>query len=264
MVAYGLIGLLAALGAGFVLARRFQRAAPAPDSEALETENRRLRELLGDTRQLLRRMQGSYLASITSMARIVEAKDPFAGDHTDQLVRIASALGARLGFAGADLRAIEMGATVHDIGTIGVTDVVLHKEGRLDPREADTMRRHTVMGAAILADLEIPAIVKEMVRSHHERFDGTGYPDGLKGEKIPLAARVLAVADALDAMLSERPYRPAMSFVDAYEEIMGQRGTQFCPQVVDALASCWREDPMFWTDERHRLQDPALELPASR
>jgi diguanylate cyclase (GGDEF)-like protein len=246
------------------LIRRVKPLEDVSEAAAVRLENRQLRGLLADTQDLLRRMQGSYLTTITSMAKAIEAKDPFSGDHTDQVARFTVRLGEKVGFAGADLRALEMGATIHDIGKIGVTDSVLHKEGTLSAGEEDAMRRHPEMGSRILADLELPVIVKQMVRSHHERFDGSGYPDGIAGEEIPLAARVLAVADALNAMLSERPYRGAMSFEDAYAEIMSNRGTQFCPRVVDALAASWGEDPMFWSEDRTSVQLPSFGEPVRR
>ena len=119
---------------------------------------------------------------------------------------------------------------IHDIGKIGVPDDVLLKKGKLADDERDTMREHPVIASYILADLELPPIVKQMARSHHERFDGTGYPDGLAGEEIPLAARILSVADALDAMISDRPYRKALPVELALEEIRARVGQAVLPE----------------------------------
>jgi HD-GYP domain-containing protein (c-di-GMP phosphodiesterase class II) len=136
---------------------------------------------------------------------------------------------------------------IHDIGKIGVPDSVLLKRGELDGGEREAIREHPVTASYILADLELPQIVKQMARSHHERFDGSGYPDGLTGEEIPLAARVLSVADALDAMTSDRPYRRALPLDEALKEIEAKAGTQFCPTVVSALVACSKRDPAWWS-----------------
>ena len=131
---------------------------------------------------------------------------------------------------------------MHDIGKIGVPDALLLKPGPLDPDERREIERHPEISSYILAELDMPAIVKQMVRSHHERYDGGGYPDGLAGEEIPLSARILTVADTLDAMTSDRPYRKAMPMVRALEVIEENSGTQFCPVVVAALRRCLLRD----------------------
>jgi HD-GYP domain-containing protein (c-di-GMP phosphodiesterase class II) len=124
-----------------------------------------------------------------------------------------------------------------------VPDRVLLKPCALNPDELRDIRQHPEISSYILADLDLPAMVKQMVRSHHERYDGTGYPDGLAGEQIPLAARLLSVADALDAMTSDRPYRRAVSLADAVTDIRARAGTQFCPLAVAALERCLGDLP---------------------
>ena len=136
---------------------------------------------------------------------------------------------------------------IHDIGKVGIPDDILLKQGRLSREELAVIRRHPEISTYILAELELPPMVKEMVRHHHERFDGGGYPDGLSGEDIPLAARVLAVADALDAMTSDRPYRDGRPLVEARAEIAAQVGLQFCPRVVAALDATFQRTPGFWS-----------------
>lgn len=212
----------------------------------LELANRQLRSLLDDNQALMRRMHRSYLSTITSLARTIEAKDPYTGGHTERVARVALALAAQLEFDEEQLQAVNVGALIHDIGKIGVSDHVLLKPGKLDDDEFAEIRRHPEISSYIVADLELPPIVKQMVRSHHERYDGSGYPDALEGEEIPLAARILAVADALDAMTSDRPYRKALSVSLAREEIERAAGTQFCPRVVQALNACFKHDPAFW------------------
>jgi putative nucleotidyltransferase with HDIG domain len=215
--------------------------------DELELANSRLRGLLADNRELLGRMHRSYLSTITSLARTIEAKDPYTGGHTERVAGIALMIAAELGFDSAQLEAVKVGAVIHDIGKIGVPDSVLLKKGALDGGELDAMREHPVIASYILADLELPQIVKQMTRSHHERFDGSGYPDGLEGDEIPLGARVLSVADALDAMTSDRPYRKALALEDALAEVRAQAGTQFCPTVVSALITCSQRDPAWWS-----------------
>ena len=212
-------------------------------NDELEAANARLRGLLDDNRQLLGRMHRSYISTITSLARTVEAKDPMTSGHTERVADIAVMLAGELGFAESELPAVRVGAIIHDIGKIGIPDQILLKPGPLDPQELDVMRKHPEMSSYIVAELELPPIVKQMVRSHHERFDGGGYPDGLLGEEIPLAARILSVADALDAMTSDRPYRKALPLAVARDEIQDKAGTQFCPRVAGVLAEIMKHKP---------------------
>ena len=209
----------------------------------LERKNQQLEDALSDNRHLLTRMHRSYLSTITSLARTIEAKDPYTGGHTERVAQITLMLAEELGFKDPDLRAIKVGALVHDIGKIGVPDQVLLKPGSLNDLEFTEIRRHPEISSYILAELELPAVVKQMVRSHHECWDGSGYPDRLEGEEIPLAARILSVADALDAMTSDRPYRKALPLTVALDEIRTKRGSQFCPRVSDALERCLERRP---------------------
>jgi HD-GYP domain-containing protein (c-di-GMP phosphodiesterase class II) len=226
----------------------------------LQVANTNLRRLLTDNQALLSRLQHSYLSAITSLARTIEAKDPYTGGHTERVSRLASALAIELQFSPEELRAVEVGAVVHDIGKIGVPDALLLKAGPLDPDERREIERHPEISSYILAELDVPAIVKQMVRSHHERYDGGGYPDGLAGEEIPLAARILTVADTLDAMTSDRPYRKAMPMVRALELIEENSGTQFCPVVVAALRRCLLRDSRL-ADEDPTSPDEASATP---
>jgi hypothetical protein len=214
----------------------------------LELANERLRALLTDNEQLLHRIHHSYLSTITSLARTIEARDPYTGGHTERVGQLTRRLAAELGFAEADLRAIEVGAVMHDIGKIGIPDRILLKEGPLTPEERAEMQRHPEISSYILGELEMPPLVKQMARSHHERYDGDGYPDRLAAEEIPLAARILTVADTLDAITSDRPYRSARSIPDALEIIDAGVGTQFCPRVVAALHAVVARDPQLSDD----------------
>jgi putative nucleotidyltransferase with HDIG domain len=204
----------------------------------LEAANEQLRVALSENEQLLERTKRAYLSTITSLARTIEAKDPYTGGHTERVAEYALMLAKELGFSEEALQAVEVGAVIHDIGKIGIPDRILLKPGRLDSDEFAEMRRHPEISSYILDELDLPTVVRDMARNHHERFDGKGYPDGLKGDEIPLAARILTVADAFDAMTSDRPYRRALSQEVAAAEIRRNAGTQFCPTVVAALEVC--------------------------
>jgi putative nucleotidyltransferase with HDIG domain len=225
-------------------------------NDELETANSRLFGLLDENRQLLGRMQRSYLSTITSLARTAEAKDPHTSGHTERVAEIALLIAGQLGVDESELPAIRVGAIIHDIGKVGTPDQILSKPGALTPEETQEIRKHPEIASHIIADLELPTTVKQMVRSHHERFDGDGYPDGLIGEQIPLAARILSVAEALDAMTSDRPYRDAMPLDVACAEIQDKAGTQFCPRAVAALMKSLAESRSFWADFSAPAGDP--------
>ncbi|MBV8199594.1 MAG: GAF domain-containing protein [Acidobacteria bacterium] len=177
-----------------------------------------------------------FMNMVTALAETLEKKDPYTGGHVRRVVSYSLLLGAEMGLGSGDLKDLWLAATLHDIGKIGVPDRILGKPAPLDSEEAEVMRRHTVDGASIVAHLSNPHVLPG-VRSHHERIDGGGYPDGLLGEQIPLAPRVIAVADTFDAMTTSRPYRQGLSAKLAAAEIENAAGTQFCPQVVAAFSS---------------------------
>src|SRR5262249_5655186 len=152
-------------------------------------------------------------------------------------------LAEKLGYSGEALEAIEIGALLHDIGKIGIPEEILHKPGPLDDAEWTVMRTHPVVSDFILAELDLDPIVRQCARSSHERMDGHGYPDGLRGEDVPLPARIVLVADAFDAVTSDRPYRRGRSIAAALAEIEAGAGTQFCPTVVAALRELWQASP---------------------
>ena len=203
------------------LGHRQSLARSAEHVRELEAANDRLRLMM--------------LQTVESLARTIEARDPHTGGHTERVGDFALAVARRLPFRDEELRALAAGAVIHDVGKIGIPDAILLKEGPLDEAEWAWMRRHPEIGAYILGGLDIPELAKHVARHHHERFDGGGYPDGLAGEDIPLAARVLTVADALDAMTSDRPYRRALPVDTALAEVRAKAGSQFCPTVVQAL-----------------------------
>jgi response regulator RpfG family c-di-GMP phosphodiesterase len=214
------------------------RVAQALDKRRLLLENRAYRESLEDrVREQARENEELFLASIQSLAEALELKDPYTRGHSIRVSRYSSTIACAMGLHGDTLRQIELGGHVHDIGKIGVRETVLNKAERLTAEEYEHIMTHPVLGWRILAPLlaDRPSALN-IVRSHHERYDGLGTPDGLSGSAIPLEARIVAVADALDAMTSDRPYRPCeMSLCGALDEIRRNARTQFDPDVVDAL-----------------------------
>jgi hypothetical protein len=194
-------------------------------------------------------LRRAHKDTIAALSRSMEAKDLYTGGHTERVAAVAVGLARRLGFKDEELEAIEIGALLHDIGKIGIPGHVLRKPGKLDAEEWEQIKTHPVISDYILSELELHPFVRQCARSSHERIDGAGYPDGLKGEEIPLPARIVLVADALDALTSTRPYRPARPMLGALAEIHAHTGTQFCPRVVEALDDLWRKEPAVFTAE---------------
>ncbi len=192
---------------------------------------------------LVERVRKTHLDTIAALSRSMEAKDLYTGGHTERVAEVAVALARRLGYRGAELDAIEIGALLHDIGKIGIPERILHKAGPLDDSEWTLMKQHPVIAEYILSGIDFPPVVRGIARWSHERVDGAGYPDGLAGREIPLPAQIVFVADAFDAITSDRPYRPARGTVEAIEEIRANSGSQFSADVVAALEQLAREEP---------------------
>jgi diguanylate cyclase (GGDEF)-like protein len=200
------------------------------------------------------RVHRTYLSTIAALSRAIEAKDDYSGGHVERVRGLSVELGRSFGFAGAELEAIEVGALLHDIGKIGIPERILNKPGPLSEEEWEEMRRHPVTSDYILAGIELHPFVRQIVRSSHERLDGRGYPDGLSGNDVPLPARIVLVADAFDALVTDRPYRPARSIAEALGELRAHAGTQFDPAVVAALEALWAEHPELLAGRRTRLR----------
>lgn len=182
-----------------------------------------------------RRLEENALEAVETLNATVEAKDPYTAGHSLRVQQIALAVGEELGFAGTALDALRFGSLFHDIGKIAVPDSILTKPDRLTPDEYDAIKEHSDAGARIVAKFGRLRDAVPVIRHHHERWDGRGYPDGLAGEVIPLSAAVVGLADAWDAMTTERPYHRALELEEAFAEIREGRGTQFAPIVVDAF-----------------------------
>jgi ribonuclease P protein subunit RPR2 len=186
-----------------------------------------------------------YIATMKSLAHVVEAKDPTTRGHLDRTAHYGVTLARRIDPALADRPEVAYGFFLHDIGKVGIPESILCKAGPLTELEWIVMRSHPNQGARIMEPIPFMGEAVEIVRSHHERWDGAGYPRGLRGEEIPLAARIFAIADSFDAMTSDRPYRSALSLEAAIEEIRRGAGTQFDPECVKAFEQLVADDDGF-------------------
>ncbi len=208
----------------------------ALETRRLELEVRNYQQYLEQrVAEQTNRIRASFLKAITSLAYALEAKDKYTSGHSQRVAQISVIIARELGLPQDDIERIRLAGLVHDIGKMGVKEVVLNKPGCLAEEEFQHIKYHPAMGEHILTPIVDDEEILMIVRHHHERYDGRGYPDGLSGEQIPLGARIMAVADSYDAMTSERPYRNAMSSKKAYAEIERGRDTQYSPEVVDAF-----------------------------
>jgi HD-GYP domain-containing protein (c-di-GMP phosphodiesterase class II) len=192
------------------------------------------RELSLANIEKLKKQQHELFANIAKLAQSADLRDAYTGDHSQRVTSFALLLGRQLRLSPEELEVLRFGTPFHDIGEIKL-DAILKKPGPLTPRELDVMKTHTSMGAKILEPVPHLRPALPIVRSHHERWDGQGYPDGLAGKDIPQLARIVAVADAFDAMVFDTPYRRGQSVEVAFAELENQRGRQFDPDVVTAL-----------------------------
>ncbi len=188
-----------------------------------------------ESAQLLRRQRDLFLNTISLLAQAVELRDQYTGGHTARVTAFALVLAEQLKLPPDDVELIRIGTPLHDIGKIGIDDAILRKPDRLTPAEYEAMKLHTVKGDEILATCADLQQVRPIVRSHHERWDGKGYPDGLAGEAIPLLARIVAVADAFDAITSDRPYRKGLVPDVGFAEVARESGKQFDPACAAAF-----------------------------
>jgi Response regulator containing a CheY-like receiver domain and an HD-GYP domain len=256
------------LGAMDYIVKPFQldevraRVAQALEKRRLILENRDYQERLEDrVKAQQRRLEELFLGGIQALSQALEAKDPYTRGHSVRVASYASCVAREIGVSIDLIRQIELGGHVHDIGKIGVREEVLNKTGPLTPSEYEHIMTHPVIGWRILAPLlgDAPHALN-VVRWHHERFDGQGVPDRLAKQSIPIEARIVAAADSLDAITSDRPYRVSEKTMGmAIEEIVRHRGTQFDPDVVDAIVRCAerRELRLLPRDDQRRVTGPA-------
>jgi putative nucleotidyltransferase with HDIG domain len=217
------------------------RVARALEKRALVLQNRYYQENLErQVHEQAQRIQELFLQGVQMLARALEAKDAYTRGHSIRVSRYAVATASRLGFAGHDLDGIRLGGELHDIGKIGTREAVLHKPGTLTDEEFQQITEHPLLGEKMLSPLaqESPDVLR-IVRSHHERLDGRGFPDGLRGDRIPVEARIVAVADAFDAMTTRRPYRESRPADEALAELRRVAGTQLDPAAVEAFVAAF-------------------------
>ncbi len=195
-----------------------------------------LRETFKQERTRSQELKRSYKATVRALSNAVEARDHYTGKHAERVAAYAMEIARVLGLP-IDAPKFEFAFLLHDIGKLAIPDAILYKPSELTAEERALMAQHPVIGEEIVREIEFLVDAAPVVRSHHERWDGAGYPDGLRGEQIPLAARVFAVADVLDALTSDRPYRPASTMPVAREMIARDSGTHFDPRVVEAFNS---------------------------
>ena len=203
--------------------------------ETVRQRTREVRQLNKDLNQMLEALYRNYRATLRALARALEVRDVETAGHSDRVVAYSLRLGRELGLTHKELIGLEQGALLHDIGKIGVRDSILLKRGPLSEEEWVEMRGHIDHGLRIIAGIDFLQGAAPVVREHHEKYDGSGYPAGLQGEMIHIHARIFAVADAFDAITSDRPYRAAASYDDAKREIVTNSGGHFDPKVVSAF-----------------------------
>lgn len=205
------------------------------DSSRIGQQNTELRSLTSELKTSKIQLEDTLGEILEALVRTLEARDSYTAGHSDRVARFAAVTARHMGLEQAEIEKIVHAAKVHDIGKTGIPDGILNKPGPLTREERATVARHPQIGAAIVRSVTFMADIVPAVRHHHERWDGRGYPDALAGEEIPIAGRILAVADAFDAMTSSRTYRPAMPIDEALRRLVSSAGRQFDPECVDAF-----------------------------
>jgi putative nucleotidyltransferase with HDIG domain len=220
------------------LTRNFNRMA-----ETILAQKTDLQKQKTDLQMKALQLEEAYVSMVRVIAASLDARDPYTMGHSTRVARMACALGRRLGMGEEELSNLERAAIFHDLGKIQTPDDVLLKGERLSSAEEERMKNHPVDGTEILRMAPFLHRYIPVVRAHHEWYNGDGYPDGIKGDEIPLHAQLIALADAFDAMTTDRPYRQALLPEEAIDEILQFRGTQFSPELADAFAKMVREMP---------------------
>lgn len=204
-------------------------------TDELAEKNRRLLHQKNEIRRLYSQLQRSYLGTITSLYFALEAKDQYTRGHSERVFLYSLHVGRHLGLSPQDMIHLKYAALLHDLGKIGIPDSILLKPGTLTEDEYSTIKDHPIVGAAILDPIQFLRRVRDIIRHHHEHYDGKGYPDGLTADMIDVQGRIIAVVDAYDAMRSDRPYRNARTREEALKELHDLAGSQFCPDCVKAF-----------------------------
>jgi HD-GYP domain-containing protein (c-di-GMP phosphodiesterase class II) len=202
---------------------------------------------------LYEQLQEAFYTTIYTLAETIEKRDPYTGNHTKRVMEYSLAIGRTLGLAEEEMTRLQLGAVLHDVGKIGVRDSVLLKESSLTDEEFEQIKRHPVYGEEMIGRIHRLRTAIPGVRQHHEKFNGQGYPDRLKGEEIDITARIIAVADAYDAMTTDRPYRRGLTIDEAFSELKKFSGSQFDPEVVDAFFASNVLEAYFTANSRKKI-----------
>ncbi len=202
---------------------------------------------------LYEQLKEAFYTTVYTLAETIEKRDPYTGNHTKRVMEYSLAIGKTLGLPEEDMARLQLGAALHDIGKIGVRDSVLLKESSLTDEEFEQIKMHAVYGEEIISRISQLQSAIPGVKHHHEKFNGRGYPDGLKGDEIDITARIIAVADSFDAMTTNRPYRKGLSLDEAFEELRKYSGSQFDPEVVDAFFAADVMEAFFTANSRQGI-----------
>jgi putative nucleotidyltransferase with HDIG domain len=192
--------------------------------------------------QLYEDLEASYLSAVRALANSIDAKDPYTRGHSERVARYSIEIGRVLGLGAEDIKTLHVGALLHDIGKISISESIINKDSKLTDSEYETMKTHPSRGAEIIEPAKFLREKVPLIKYHHERFDGKGYPSGLKGMNIPLMARIICVADSYDAMTSKRAYRDIMPREEARNELIRCSGTQFDPKMVNAFLEVLQDE----------------------
>lgn len=204
-------------------------------SDTLAKQNKELTDSKARMEEALRKLEYSYRETVSAASTAIDARDTYTAGHSKRVADIACKISRELEYNDSQIKCIELAALFHDIGKIGVPDNILNKPGKLDDEEFEKIKIHSLLGYNILKNIEFLSAALPAILYHHERPDGKGYPEGLKGDEIPIEAAIIAIADTYDAMTSDRPYRKALSHEFAIEEMKKKSGIQFNKEVVDAF-----------------------------
>jgi HD-GYP domain-containing protein (c-di-GMP phosphodiesterase class II) len=223
----GVIEVLNKLDGGDFTNNDLEILTPVAATAAMAIENTKLNESVIN----------GYKNTVRALAGAIDAKDPYTHGHSERVTEYTLIGGISLGLSSEEMDVLEYAAILHDVGKIGIADTILSKQGPLSPQEETIMRQHPVIGAKIIGGIPFLNGARKLILHHHEKYDGTGYPSGLKGQEIPIGARLLAVADTFDSITTDRAYRAAQSIDSALEELDRHSGTQFCPVALKAFIS---------------------------
>jgi diguanylate cyclase (GGDEF)-like protein len=268
--AFGPVGLLIFAAPAFMilLATKQYLDQTRASVTALNEAHQRLSTLNQQLSDSVEELQQSYTATLEAFSGMLDARDSETEGHSKRVVRCAVAIGKAMGISDEEMASLEVGALLHDIGKVGVSDQILRKNGPLTPDEWLEMRKHPEIGYGLTSRISFLDHASPIVRHHHERWDGTGYPDGLCGENIPLAARIFAVADSFDAMISDRPYRRGLPLEQIIGELKRGTGKQFDPQVVNIFISLIMDDAWLASIREARADNTVslgqIKIPAHR